>query len=178
MHGSIRSLIDAEALSRRIDELADQINTDYAGKELVLIGVLNGSFVFLSDLVRRLRVPCSVDFLRAASYGSATISTGVVEIRKDIEISVTGRHALLVEDIVDTGLTLDFLVNHLGARQPASLKTCTLLDKPSRRLVSRQPDYVGFVIEDVFVVGFGLDYNERYREIPAICVLECATHDR
>lgn len=173
MPPTIKELIAADRIQHRVSELGDRVSRDYAGRDvLLLVGVLNGAMVFLSDLMRRLAVPVEVDFLRAASYGASTQTTGVVQIRKDLETSVTGRDVLLIEDIVDTGLTLDFLVAHLSAGRPKSLEVCTLLDKPSRRLRPLPLKYIGFEIGDVFVVGYGMDYNERYRELPAIHYLD------
>lgn len=174
-------LIEEPRIRERIGALADEISNDFRSADLVLVGVLKGAFVFLADLMRALSIPASVDFLRVASYGTSTETTGVVEIRKDLELSVTGRDVLVVEDIIDTGLTLAYLKKHLLARQPSSLRVCALLDKPSRRKVDLQADYVGFAIEDHFVVGYGLDWDERYRTLPAIhCVIQhaddrCAT---
>jgi hypoxanthine phosphoribosyltransferase len=164
-------LLDAEQIRAKVRELAEAINRDYRGRDPLLVGVLKGSFVFLADLVRQLDFSPTVDFLRAASYGADTESAGVVEIRKDLEISVYQRDVLVVEDIVDTGLTLQYLLRHLQAGQPASLRTCVLLDKPARRVVQLEPDYVGFAIDDVFVVGYGLDFNEKHRELRSICIL-------
>jgi hypoxanthine phosphoribosyltransferase len=166
----LEELISAAAIARRLDELAVAINDHYEGKRPILVGVLKGCFVFLSDLARRLR-DVEIDFLRVASYGAATETSGVVQFRMDLDVSVTGRHVLLVEDILDTGLTLAYLKRHLDAARPASLKSCVLLDKSGRRQVEVDADFVGFPIEDRFVVGYGLDYDERYRELPNVCVL-------
>ena len=166
-------LIDRARLAAGVAELGGRINADYAGRQpLLVVGVLKGSFLFLADLVRRLDVDVNVDFLRVASYGDATQSSGEVEIRKDLETPLSGRHVLIVEDIVDTGLTLNFLLDRFSTRKPASLATCTLLSKPSRREVQVPVEYVGFEIGDDFVVGYGLDYAERYRQLPEICVLD------
>lgn len=163
--------LPAEAIARRVAELAARLSADYAEKDLVVVGVLKGCFLFVADLVRQLSVPAAVDFLRVASYGAATESSGVVQFRMDVDIPIGGRDVLLVEDIVDTGLTLDYLRRHLGAAAPRSLKICALLDKRGRRRVPLQADYVGFEIDDHFVVGYGLDYDERFRELPDVCVL-------
>lgn len=163
-------LYSEACLDRRVRDLADAISLDFEGKDLLVVGILNGAFVFMADLIRRLRIPCRVDFVRLASYGGCE-SSGKIRITKDLEEPVAGRHLLIVEDIVDTGLTLTRLVASLRRRQPASLKVCVLLDKPERRRVPFAADYVGFSIPDRFVVGYGLDYNERYRNIPDVCVL-------
>jgi hypoxanthine phosphoribosyltransferase len=155
----------------RIGELAAKINHDYAGKELLVVGILRGAFIFLADLVRKLEMPVVVDFMAVSSYGQATRSSGVVRILKDLDESVAGRRLLLVEDIVDTGLTLKYLSEYLRAKQPADLRVCTLLDKPDRRQVDIKPDYNGFAIPDYFVVGYGLDSGQRYRNLPGIYVL-------
>lgn len=151
-------------------ELARAIEADYQGKDLLLVGVLKGAVIFLADLMRHLSLPLAVDFMAVASYGAATKSSGVVRILKDLDTPLNARHVLLVEDIVDTGLTLRYLLDVLKARSPASLKTCVLLDKRERRQVEVPVDYCGFVIPDVFVVGYGLDYAENYRQLPYIAV--------
>ncbi|MGL4461161.1 MAG: hypoxanthine phosphoribosyltransferase, partial [Planctomycetia bacterium] len=161
----LSELISAEAIARRLDEMAAEIRADYSGGELFVVGVLKGSFLFLADLVRRLDDGVTIDFLRVASYGAATESSGVVEIRKDLESPVAGRDVLVVEDIIDTGLTASYLDRHLRGGAPRSLRFCTLLDKPSRRRTPFRADYLGFEIPDKFVVGYGLDYNERYRNL-------------
>jgi len=159
-------------IDRRVRELADMISHDYHGKELVVIGILKGAFVFMADLIRSLRVPCIVDFVGLASYGSKTVSSENIVITKDIEISLKGRDVLVVEDIIDTGLTLSFLVNRLKEREPRTLRVCVFLDKSTRRKVLFEADYTGFQIEDRFVVGYGLDFNEKFRFLPEICVIE------
>ena len=165
-------LFSKEVIDRRVRELAGQISRDYDGKELLIVGILNGAFVFMADLIRALNVPCTVDFVRMASYGAGFVSSGEVMIRKDLEKTIAGQDVLIVEDIVDTGLTLSRLVEILRGRQPASLKVCAFLDKWERRRVPFTADYVGFTIPDHFVVGYGLDYNEKFRFLPDICVLE------
>jgi len=165
-------LIPHEVIARRVRELAGELDRHYAGEEVVVVGVLMGSFVFMADLVRNLSFPCLIDFVRLASYGSGTESTGQVMMRKDLETEITGRHVLVVEDIVDTGITLDFLVQTLRRRAPESLSVCVLLDKPARRKVPFEADYVGFAIDDWFVVGYGLDYDGRYRALPDVCILQ------
>lgn len=174
MPDRLREMISAERIQSRILELAQQINADFQDREPLVVSVLNGAFLFTADLVRHLTVRPMVDFLSVASYGAATESSGVVAIRKDLTLSVTNRDLLVVEDIVDTGLTLEYLRRHLQAGQPRSVRVCALLDKPSRREVASAPDYVGFTIANEFVVGYGLDYNQRYRELPAIFILEQA----
>ncbi|MGI6096781.1 MAG: hypoxanthine phosphoribosyltransferase [Dethiobacteria bacterium] len=165
-------LIPAAEIAAKIKELGDKISEDYAGKELLLVCVLKGAVVFLSDLMRALKIPVKVDFIAVSSYGAATVSSGVVRILKDLEQSIEGRHVLIVEDIIDTGLTLKYLHKNLWERKPRSLRVVTLLDKPERRKVSFTPDYCGFQIPDKFVVGYGLDFNEYYRSLPEICALK------
>ena len=167
-----RILVSAEALHRRIDELAEEINRDYAGRELVLIGVLKGAMFFVSDLMRRLTMPVEVDFMAVASYGSATRSSGVVRILKDLDAAIEERHVLIVEDIVDSGLTLQYLLRNLAGRHPATLEVCALLIKPDRRKVDLRTRYVGFEIPDEFAIGYGLDHAERYRNLPYVAALE------
>ena len=169
MHPDVaRILFTEEELSRRVQELADGINRDYAGKELLLISVLRGSFIFMADLVRRLTIPCRVDFMACSSYGSGTTSSGQVKVTKDLSESIEGLNVLVVEDILDSGRTLNYLLKLLEARRPASVRLCTLLDKPERRVVQVNVDYTGFVIPDTFIVGYGLDYDQRYRNLPYI----------
>jgi hypoxanthine phosphoribosyltransferase len=158
-------------LKTKTQELAKQINQDYAGRELLVIGILRGAFIFMADLVRHLAMPVKLDFVAVSSYGSDTKSSGVVRILKDLDESLAGRDVLLVEDIIDTGLTLKYLVKYLKSRNPASLRVCTLLDKPDRREVDFHPDYDGFIIPDYFAVGFGLDYEQYYRNLPGVYIL-------
>lgn len=165
-------LLTEQMLARRVAELARAIEADYQGKDLLLVGVLKGAVIFLADLMRHLSLPLAVDFMAVASYGAATKSSGVVRILKDLDMPLSARHVLLVEDIVDTGLTLRYLLDVLKTRSPASLRTCVLLDKPDRRQVEVPVDYCGFVIPDVFVVGYGLDYAENYRQLPYIAVFQ------
>ena len=172
MHEDIKEvLFSTESLSQRVGEIAAQITKDYAGKAPMFVSVLRGSFVFLADLVRRVELPCTVDFLAVSSYGKGTVSSGQVQILKDLSEEITGRDIILVEDIVDTGNTLSYLIQMLQTRNPASIRLCALLDKPSRRLKPIQADYFGFSIPDHFVVGYGLDYAERYRNLPYIGIL-------
>jgi hypoxanthine phosphoribosyltransferase len=165
-------LVQPADLSRRVRELGTQITADYEGRDLLLVGVLKGAVFFLSDLMRHIAVPCEVDFMAVASYGSSTDSSGVVRILKDLDAPLEDRHVLIVEDIVDSGLTLQYLLRNLGARNPASIEVCALLTKPERRKVQLEPRYVGFEIPNRFVVGYGLDYEERYRNLPYVAVLE------
>jgi hypoxanthine phosphoribosyltransferase len=164
-------LVGAEDLSRRVKELADQISRDYADKDLLLIGVLKGAVFFVSDLMRHLDIPVEVDFMAVASYGSATRSSGVVRILKDLDAAIEGRDVLIVEDIVDSGLTLQYLLRNLAGRNPRSLEVCALLIKPERRKVDLHTRYVGFEIPDRFAIGYGLDHAERYRNLPYVAAL-------
>jgi hypoxanthine phosphoribosyltransferase len=164
-------LVSAEDLQRRVEELGRQISSDYAGRSLLLIGVLKGAVFFLSDLMRFIDIPVEVDFMAVASYGSATDSSGVVRILKDLDASIEGRDVLIVEDIVDSGLTLQYLMRNLGSRNPRTLEVCALLTKPERRKVDLPTRYVGFEIADRFVVGYGLDYAERHRNLPFVAAL-------
>ena len=164
-------LLHSDEISARVAELSAEITRDYQGRALVCVCILKGAAFFFSDLVRRVDLPLSVDFMSISSYGSATKSSGVVRILKDLDRDIVGRDVLIIEDIIDTGLTLSFLKENLKARGAASLRVVTLLDKPCRRQVDLAPDYRGFEIEDYFVVGYGLDYNERYRNLPDIGVL-------
>ena len=173
MKGTTTEILFPKAvIERRVGELAAQISGDYMGKDLLIVGILNGAFVFMADLIRALDVPCTVDFVRMASYGSGSVSSREVLIRKDLDRPVAGRDILIVEDIVDTGVTLSRLVGILRERNPASLRVCTFLDKRERRKVPFEADYVGFPIPDAFVVGYGLDYNEQFRFLPDVRVLK------
>jgi len=165
-------LIPAEALAARVRELGKQISSDYEGKEPLLVGILTGAALFMSDLLRAITIPCQVDFMATSSYGDRTESTGVVRILKDLDQSIVGRHVIIVDDIIDTGLTMDYMLETLKARYPASLRVCALLDKVPRRLRYVPIDYRGFEIPDKFVVGYGLDYGGLYRNLPFICVLK------
>jgi len=164
-------LVQPDELARRVQALGEEISSDYAGRDLVLIGVLKGAIFFLSDLMRAITVPCEVDFMAVASYGSATDSSGVVRILKDLDASIEGRDVLIVEDIVDSGLTLQYLMRTLEARKPASLEVCALLTKPERRKIETDARYIGFEIPDKFAIGYGLDYAERYRNLPYVAAL-------
>lgn len=165
-------LFSRETIQKRVRELANQISEDYAGKELILIGVLKGAFIFMADLIREISIPCRVDFARLASYGTGSESSGKVVMTKDIETSIKGKDILIVEDILDTGLTMQYFVEWLKERNPQSLKMCVFLDKRKRRKVPVEADYVGFTMEDGFVVGYGLDFNEMYRFSPDIYVIK------
>ena len=164
-------LIDEGTLHARIDELGEEISSDYAGRDLLLIGVLKGAVFFMADLMRRLTVPCEIDFMAISSYGAATDSSGVVRILKDLDINIEERHVLVVEDIIDSGLTLSYLVRNLESRNPASLEICALMTKPERREIDVDVRYVGFEIPNRFVIGYGLDFAERYRNLPYVGVL-------
>jgi hypoxanthine phosphoribosyltransferase len=165
-------LLDTDTVARRVAELGAQLSTDYAGRDPVLVSVLKGALVFLADLMRSMDVPSSIDLMEVSSYGAATESSGQVRILKDLSKPIEGRDVIVVEDIIDTGLTLNYLLGYLADRQPASIRICCLLDKPARRLAEIPIDYVGFTIPDRFVVGYGLDYDERYRNLPYIGVLK------
>jgi hypoxanthine phosphoribosyltransferase len=165
------TIVQADDLQHRVAELGAEISRDYEGRDLLLVCVLKGAVFFLSDLMRHLEVPCEVDFMAVASYGSATESSGVVRILKDLDMAIEDRHVLIVEDIVDSGLTLQYLMRSLEARGPASLEVCALLTKPSRRAVELPARYIGFEIPDKFAVGYGLDHAERYRNLPYVAAL-------
>jgi hypoxanthine phosphoribosyltransferase len=164
-------LLDEDAIQNRIRELGREISSDYSGRELLLVGVLKGAVFFMADLMRVITVPCEIDFMAISSYGASTDSSGVVRILKDLDINIEGRHVLVVEDIVDSGLTLSYLVRNLESREPASLEVCSLLTKPGRREMEVDIRYVGFEIPNRFVIGYGLDFAERYRNLPYVGVL-------
>jgi hypoxanthine phosphoribosyltransferase len=166
------TLVEAEDLQRRVAELGAQISRDYEGKDLVMIGVLKGAVLFLADLMRQLEVPCEIDFMAVSSYGSATDSSGVVRILKDLDSSIAGRDVLLVEDIVDSGLTLHYLLKNLRAREPRSLEVVALLTKPDRRRIDLPIRYVGFEIANRFAIGYGLDHGQRYRNLGYVAALQ------
>ncbi len=165
-------LLTQEELQNRIAAMGAEISRDYAGKEPVIVGVLKGCFVFMADLMRSITVPCSIDFMAVSSYGSSTSTSGAVEINKDLSQDIQGRDVLIVEDILDSGVTLNYLTGYLKNRKPASIAIATLLDKPSRRKADVQARYVGFEVPDAFVVGYGLDYAEKYRNLPYIGILK------
>lgn len=168
MKTSKRLLISREEIARRVQELADQISRDYRDKDLVIVGILKGAFIFMADLVRALDVPAEIDFVRLMSYGDGTTSSGQVHITKDTEITLKDRHVLIVEDIIDIGYTLHFLHQHLAAQQPLSLKICCLIDKKERRAVDVHIDYRGFSVKKGFLVGYGLDCAEKFRTLPEV----------
>ena len=172
MADKIRVLLTEEEVDKRINEVAEQINKDYAGKSVHLICILKGGVFFTCELAKRLNMPVSMDFMSVSSYGAGTVSSGVVRIIKDLDEPLEGKNVLIVEDIIDSGRTLSHLKKLLSQRNPASLKICTLLDKPERRVVDVDVEYVGFQIEDKFVVGYGLDYDQQYRNLPYIGVVE------
>jgi hypoxanthine phosphoribosyltransferase len=172
-------LISAEELQAKVSELGAQVSRDYVGKDLVMVGVLRGAVVFIADLLRHLTVPCEIDFMAVSSYGSRRDSSGVVRILKDLDEPITGRDVLIVEDIVDSGLTLNYLMRNLRARDPASLEVCSLLTKPERRRVDIPIRYTGFEIPNEFVVGYGLDFDQQYRNLDHVALLpEDAVPDR
>lgn len=171
MEQKIDVMIDAEAVEARIAEIAEQLSMEYAGKTIHIIGVLKGSVFFMCELAKRLSVPVTMDFMSVSSYGNDTKSSGVVKMIKDLDESIEGRDVVLIEDIMDSGRTLSYLVNILKERKPASFKIVTLLDKPDRRVVELEPDITGFVIPDRFVVGYGLDCAQKYRNLPYIGVI-------
>ncbi len=172
MAEKIRVLLSEEEVNARIRQIGEQISKDYAGKGVHLVCVLKGASFFMCELAKRITVPVSLDFMSVSSYGSETISSGVVRIVKDLDTPLKGKDVIVVEDIVDTGHTLQYLMQMLGNREPASLRLCALLDKPERREVDVHVDYTGFTIPDKFVVGYGLDYNQKYRNFPYIGVVE------
>src|SRR3954449_3359799 len=165
-------LVQPDELAHRVRELGEEISRDYAGRELLLVGVLKGAVFFLADLMRHIDIPCEVDFMAVSSYGSSTDTSGVVRILKDLDAPLEGRNVLIVEDIVDSGLTLQYLMRTLQTRGPASLEVCALLTKPERRKVEMPARYVGFEIPDKFAIGYGLDYAERYRNLPYVATLQ------
>jgi len=166
----LRVLIPRQEIAAKVQEMGEAVSRDYQGQEVLLVVVLRGAALFAADLCRHISTDVVLDFIAVSSYGSSTSTSGVVRFLKDLDEAVEGRHVLVVEDIVDTGLTLTYLIENLKSRRPASLKTCALLDKPSRRRVNIRPDYVGFTIDDLFVVGYGLDWDQRYRHLPDICI--------
>lgn len=172
MEHKIRTLVSEQEVDAKVRELGAQITRDYAGKEVHLICVLKGSVFFTCELAKRIDLPLTIDFMSVSSYGDATVSSGRVKIVKDLDDPIDGKEVLIVEDIIDSGRTLSFLIEMLKGRKPASLKICTLLDKPERRVTDVEVDYVGFNIPDEFVVGYGLDYIQRYRNLPYIGVIE------
>jgi hypoxanthine phosphoribosyltransferase len=170
--GVSKVLIEEEAVAARVAELGSDVSTDYADKDLLLVGVLKGAVFFMADLMRQLTIPCEVDFMAISSYGASTDSSGVVRILKDLDINIEGRDVLVVEDIIDSGLTLSYLMRMLESRNPASLEVCALLTKPARREIDVPVRYTGFEIPNEFVIGYGLDFGERYRNLPYVAVLD------
>ena len=170
--GVSKVLIEEDAVAARVAELGAEISNDYADKDLLLVGVLKGAVFFMADLMRNLTIPCEVDFMAISSYGASTDSSGVVRILKDLDISIEGRDVLVVEDIIDSGLTLSYLTRNLESRNPASLEICALLTKPDRREIDVDVRYTGFEIPNEFVIGYGLDFGERYRNLPYVAVLD------
>lgn len=165
-------LFTEEQLAQIVRRIGRQINEDYKDKNLLMVSVLKGSLIFMADLMREIRIPCAIDFLSVSSYGKGTVSSGEVRIMKDLDQSLEGKDILVIEDILDSGRTLTYLLKTLAARNPSSIRLCTLLDKPERRQVEVHPDYVGAQVEDKFIVGYGLDYAEQYRNLPYIGVLK------
>jgi hypoxanthine phosphoribosyltransferase len=169
-------LVTEQDLTRRIAELGVEISRDYEGRDLIMVGILKGAVLFLADLLRNLSVPCEVDFMALSSYGSATDSSGVVRILKDLDAPIEGRDVLVVEDIIDSGLTLQYLLRNLGARNPTTLEVCALLTKPERRRVDLPTKYVGFEIPNRFAIGYGLDHQQRFRNLPYVAALADGEH--
>ena len=173
MNDDIRAvLVSEQQLKDKVAQLGAQISQDYAGKDLVLVSILKGAVVFMADLMRAVTIPCSIDFMVVSSYGAGTTTTGLVKIIKDLDSDLSGKDVLIVEDILDTGVTLSNLVPMLKMRDPNSVRICAILDKPSRRRADIQADYIGFQVPDEFVVGYGLDYDEKYRNLPYIGILK------
>ncbi len=167
-----RVLFDEDTIQKRVNEIAAQISKDYSGKKPILIGILKGAYVFMADLARAISIPLEVDFLAISSYGSGTISSGVVKIRKDIDLDIENKDVIIIEDIVDSGLSLEYIKEYVMKHNPSSVKTCVLLDKPEAHKLDVKFDYVGFQIGTEFVVGYGLDYNENYRYLPYIGIVK------
>ncbi|QGT98765.1 Hypoxanthine-guanine phosphoribosyltransferase [Candidatus Syntrophocurvum alkaliphilum] len=165
-------LFSKEEVENKVAELAKKINEDYKSENLLVVGILKGAFVFMADIIRKMDIAVEVDFMDVSSYGASSVSSGVVRIEKDLDSSIEGKNVLIIEDIVDTGLTLEYIVEVLKRRGPKSVKVCCLLDKPARRKSNIDPDYIGFSIPDEFIVGYGLDYAEKYRNLPDVCILK------
>ena len=179
MHDDIlKVLLTEDEISARVDKLAADIRRDFADKHPLFIGVLRGSFIFMADLVRKVDIPCTLDFMATSSYGKSTTSSGTIKVTKDISADIEGRHVIIVEDILDSGLTMEFLVDMLKAKKPASITTCTLLDKPERRKANITADYFGFEVPDEFVVGYGLDFADNYRTLPYIGILKPEVYEK
>jgi hypoxanthine phosphoribosyltransferase len=169
---NMKVLYSRKRIAREVKRLGREISDDYAGREVMLIGVLKGSFLFIADLIREIEVPAMIDFVRLASYGSGTQSSGIIEFRKELEMPIKNRDVIIVEDIVDSGFTLECLYNKLLLQNPRTLKICTLIDKRSRREVDIEADYVGITMDDGFIIGYGLDFDEKYRDLADICLIE------
>ncbi len=165
-------MITQEEILKRAEEIGEEITKEFQGEEVVLVGILKGAVLWMADVLKNIQLDCSIDFMACSSYGSSTKSSGVVKILKDLDASVEGKHVIIVEDIVDTGITLEYLKQNLISRNPKSVKICTLLDKPSGRKNDLQADYVGFTVEDKFIIGYGLDYDQKYRNLPYISFLD------
>lgn len=179
MNDDIRAvLVSEQQLKDKVAQLGAQISQDYAGKDLVLVSILKGAVVFMADLMRAVTIPCSIDFMVVSSYGAGTTTTGLVKIIKDLDSDLSGKDVLIVEDILDTGVTLSNLVPMLKMRDPNSVRSCAILDKPSRRRADIQADYIGFQVPDEFVVGYGLDYDEKYRNLPYVGVLKPSVYEK
>jgi len=170
--GVSKVLLEEDVVAARVAELGTEISSEYEGRDLLLVGVLKGAVFFMADLMRQLTIPCEVDFMAISSYGASTDSSGVVRILKDLDINIEGRDVLVVEDIIDSGLTLSYLIRNLESRNPASLEICALLTKPARREIDVGVRYTGFEIPNEFVIGYGLDFDERYRNLPYVAVLD------
>lgn len=178
MHPDVESILfSEEQLKKRVEEIGAQITRDFAGKQPLFVGVLKGSFMFMADLMRCVDLNCSVDFMAVSSYGNKSVSTGAVKINKDLSADIEGMDVIMVEDILDSGKTLDYLRSYLNGRKPASISIVTLLDKPARRTAPIQADYSGFEIPDAFVVGYGLDYAEKYRNLPYVGILKPCVYE-
>lgn len=171
-------LFTEEDLQKRVSEIADKINVDYEGKELVLVGVLKGSVLFAADLIKKVTIPCEIDFMAVSSYGNSTESSGVVRILKDLDHSVENKHIILIEDIVDSGITLSYLLEYLKARKASSIEIVSLLNKPARRKADIDVKYIGFDVPDEFIVGYGIDYAEKYRNLPYIGILKREVYEK
>ena len=171
-------LLSEEQLQEIVKRLGAEITKDYKGKNLVIVSVLKGSVIFMADLMREIKIPCNIDFMAVSSYGSGAKTSGVVKIIKDLDKSIEGKDLLIVEDILDSGKTLNFLIDVLYTKNPASIRICTLFDKPERREVDIFPDYKGLLVPDEFIVGYGLDYNEKYRNLPFIGVLKREVYEK
>lgn len=171
-------LLSQQQIREKVEELGVQISQDYAGKEPVLVSVLKGAFIFMADLCRAITIPCSMDFMAVSSYGAGTESSGRVRIIKDLDTIIQNKHVILVEDVLDSGITLHYLIQLLRQRRPASLRLVTLLDKPARRRTQVDVDYCGFQVPDAFLVGYGLDYGEKYRNLPDVCILKRSMYQK